>query len=613
MNRPKALSIRIKILLLLTLLPLVVLGAYLTMAIDVFQEDKIAYVFEETTSISRTLALQATTNWGSLLGNVRPVLQEWMSETKFSSFSQSLLTAEGLVQWVTVAERDGDALKKIGFVAKPGMKNPEAEAEALTKSTFVSEKAKKFKRAVMIPFKDDRVLLVESIDVPPPGKPLVFLILTEGKELFEAFRTPGSTSNYLIDDQGFILMGPSEFERTYLTAQLPLNFLSQAEKVDKVSTEEVQSLSDEPTLISYAPVNFGKFFVVSTVPKKAALEAVQTLIRKSLIFFLLLICVTLVISLIASKNLTAALTALFQATQTMAQGKFDIRVAVTSGDEVGSLAQSFNKMAAEVSRLMSENSEKARMESELRTAQTVQETLFPPVSARIGDLSVFGYYEPASECGGDWWHYNWVDEKVFLWIGDATGHGAPAALITSAAKSASTVIENLKVDPATALDLLNRSIFDVSQGKIMMTFFLACYDPKTHQLTYSNASHESPYLIRRGQNPPKKKDLVPLNEVNNPRLGQSRETKYSQTTIALMPGDRILFYTDGIPDITNPADVAWGEREFLKAVLKSNIDYPTVSEAVTRLSASFSEHRQNAALHDDITFFMVELHGGGEG
>src|SRR6478735_4425075 len=106
MNRPKSLSLRIKFLLLLTLLPLVVLGAYLALAIDVFQEDKIAYVFEETTSISRTLALQATTNWTSTLSNVRPILQEWTAERKFSNFSQSLLTAEGLVQWVTVAERD---------------------------------------------------------------------------------------------------------------------------------------------------------------------------------------------------------------------------------------------------------------------------------------------------------------------------------------------------------------------------------------------------------------------------------------------------------------------------------------------------------------------------
>ena len=611
MNQPRSLSLRVKFLLLLTLLPLLVLGSYLALAIDVFQSDKIAYVFEETTSISRTLALQTTSNWSAILATVKPILQDWTSTKSFSAVSQSLLTADGPVHWVGVFEKNDNALKKLAVISREGSHNADAEADVLEKTQFVVDRVGKAKRSVVIPFKDERVLLIETVDQPEPGKPLVFLILSEDKELFEVFRAPGSTSNYLVDDQGLILMGPSESERTYLTAKMPLNFLAQNEKTKQSGTEEVQDQDNESLLISFSPVNYGTFFVVSTVPKKVALEAVQTLLRKSLIFFALLICVTLVISLIASKNMTAALTQLFQATQAVAQGKFDIRVKVNGGDEVGSLAQSFNKMAAEVSRLMSETAEKSRMESELKTAQTVQETLFPPVSAKIGDLSVFGYYEPASECGGDWWHYNWVDNKVFLWIGDATGHGAPAALITSAAKSASTVIENLKVDPATALDLLNRSIYDVSQGKIMMTFFLACYDPESHQLTYANASHESPYLIRRGMQPPKKKDLIPLNEVNNPRLGQNRETKYQQTTVSLMPGDRILFYTDGIPDIQNENKEAWGEREFIKAVLKSNEDYPPVSEAVTRLTTSFTSHRKSAALLDDITFFMVELHGAG--
>src|SRR5690606_26420846 len=88
---PRSLSLRVKFLLLLTLLPLLVLGAYLTLAIDVFQSDKVAYVFEETTSISRTLALQTTSYWNSLLSNVRPVLADFTRSGTFSSMARSLL------------------------------------------------------------------------------------------------------------------------------------------------------------------------------------------------------------------------------------------------------------------------------------------------------------------------------------------------------------------------------------------------------------------------------------------------------------------------------------------------------------------------------------------
>src|SRR5690606_35511909 len=109
-------------------------------------------------------------------------------------------------------------------------------------------------------------------------------------------------------------------------------------------------------------------------------------------------------------------------------------------DEVGGLAQGFNFMAGEVSRLMEETKEAARMEGELETVRLVQETLFPEPVKRVGDFHLAGHFEPASECGGDWWHYCKVGDKLFIWIGDATGHGAPSAMVTSAAKAAATII-----------------------------------------------------------------------------------------------------------------------------------------------------------------------------
>jgi sigma-B regulation protein RsbU (phosphoserine phosphatase) len=654
MSQSKSLSIRVKILLLLTLLPLSVLGAYLYIAIEVFQNDKIAYVFEGTTSLSRTLSLQTSTELNSILSSSRPILQDFSERQTFGTVSRSLLQVEGPVLWVAAFAKDADGkFVQRAMVSRDQAQSPSAIAgPSLSPSDVVvaasgaiagsgivpsptpppelsappTESQLKLdqilakgglldripvnQRTVTIPLKEDNILIGEYVDDPLNGRQFIFLIYAKSEDLWSAFRSPGSSENFLIDAAGKVLMGPAAVEGLGLEDRFALKFLANKESTQPAGTEVVIDPKGENFLVSFSKISFGNLAVVSAVPKKAALQAVTILIRKSIIFFAVLICVTVIVSLVASKNLTASLSQLLQATQKVAQGRFDIRVKVNGTDEVGTLGTSFNRMAAEVSRLMGETAEKARMETELRTAQTVQETLFPPVSAQISDLSVVGFYEPASECGGDWWHYNWVNGKVFLWIGDATGHGAPAALITSAAKSASTIIESLQVDPATALDLLNRSIYDISKGKIMMTFFLACYDPRTRELTYSNASHESPYLIRRHENPPKKRDLIPLNEVNNPRLGQSRETLYTQTSINLAEGDRILFYTDGIPDIQNPKKEAWGEREFIKSVLTSNQDYAPIDESVSRLTKSFQLHRHAAPLIDDITFFMIEVKSG---
>jgi PAS domain S-box-containing protein len=82
----------------------------------------------------------------------------------------------------------------------------------------------------------------------------------------------------------------------------------------------------------------------------------------------------------------------------------------------------FTLVGRDVTQLTLVTAEKTRMAMELNTARMVQERLFQSPSAKFGAASVAGYYEPANECGGDWWHYSYVDDKVYLWIGDVTGY-----------------------------------------------------------------------------------------------------------------------------------------------------------------------------------------------
>jgi sigma-B regulation protein RsbU (phosphoserine phosphatase) len=297
------------------------------------------------------------------------------------------------------------------------------------------------------------------------------------------------------------------------------------------------------------------------------------------------------------------------AAQRISSGDFTKKVLVKSNDEIGSLAESFNLMSKEVSRLLDETAEKARMAGELQTAKTVQETLFPPNLKKFDYVEIAGHYEPASECGGDWWYYTKTDSKLILCIGDATGHGAPAALITSAARSAASVLESFDLEPQQIMRLLNKAIYDVSKGKVMMTFFLAVIDLETSTLNYCNASHEPPFLVKGGIDQPKKKDLIPLMEVNNSRLGQSPTSDYDQYAMDIEPDDFLLFYTDGIADIQNPKGVALGEREFLKIILKSLTGREHPEKFIQEMNQSLSDYRRNTNLVDDVTFFCVKYQG----
>lgn len=608
--KKRGISIRYKILLLLTSLPLITLSVYLVLALRIFEDDKIAYVFDSSSNMSGTMAAQIKTQLNSVLGTTKPIFQDYLTQQKFTSISDSIFLNEYNLEAVVVfTPGQVGSYQQTALLEKvPGQTVGVLGGLQSQMATYFTE-VEATRRTVKVPFSDDRVFIFEKVSDETKTRNTIFLVIARMSEAAEMFRTALSQKMYLISQDGTVLFGPDGSPGRKLQETVTPAFLKNTSSQVAQGAETTKASNGTELLVSFSRAGFGDLTVVTTVEKEKALGAVQILIRKSLIFFGILIAATVILSLFASSGITQALTQLFSATQKVAEGDFNIRVDVKSNDEVGSLADNFNIMAAEVSRLLEQTAEKARMESELQTAKTVQETLFPETRAKIGPLAIAGYYEPASECGGDWWHYCQIGNKIFLWIGDATGHGAPAALITSAAKSASTIIERLNISPAKALELLNRSIYDVSKGRIMMTFFLASFDLETGELVYCNASHEAPFLIKKGEGPLKKKDLIPLNEVNNPRLGQARDSVYEQTSIQVEEGDSVFFYTDGIPDIQNPGKEAWGEREFLKALIAANKDYPGVNDSVDRFVVTFQGHRQGAPLVDDVTFFVVKHEG----
>lgn len=606
--KKSGISIRYKILLLLTLIPLLTLSIYLFLAVQIFENDKVAYVFDSSSNVSGAMASQVKAQLNSLLNESKPIFQDFLTNGEFTSQTNVLFTSgTSLESIVAFRMNSGTKSYEKKAIAEKTARTTDGILLGLEKMLpgFFTE-LEASGRLVKVPYHDDRLFIFEKVKGENESQNTVFMVIARLSEVAEMFRAQSSQRLFLVGSDGTVLFGPEGTPGSRLQNSFSLRFLENTNTKVAQGAETVKDSSGTDWLVSYSRAGFGDLMVVSSVEKKKALGAVEILIRKSLIFFGILIAVTAIISLLASSTLTGALTLLFDATKKVAEGDFNIRVNVKSTDEVGTLAENFNLMAAEVSRLLDATAQKARMESELQTAKTVQETLFPETEAKIGPLAIAGYYEPASECGGDWWHYCQVGRKIFLWIGDATGHGAPAALITSAAKSASTIIERLNVNPAQALELLNRSIYDVSKGRIMMTFFLASFDPETGEFTYANASHEAPFLIKKSENALKKKDLIPLNEVNNPRLGQARDTKYKQTSVTLDPEDMVFFYTDGIPDIQNGVKMTWGEREFLKAIISANKDYPSAQDSVARLAQMIQDYRQGEVLIDDVTFFVVK-------
>lgn len=441
-------------------------------------------------------------------------------------------------------------------------------------------------------------------------KHFISLAVYKATDIFEAFATPTIYKNYLISKSKFFAMKPVYVRKHQDKIKInSFDFFDTIvnQKVPE-GTAEILTEDGYPTLVSFSQVGFGDLVVASVIDKKAAFAAVDNLIFKSILFFLAAVGIAALISIIASIGLANPIAKLMAATEEIGEGNFDIEVDVQSRDEFGELGNRFKAMAQKVSSLMKATAEQARMENELEMVRVVQENLFPKPQLEYQTVKIVSHFEPASECGGDWFHYSEVNGKIYMWIGDATGHGAPAALITGAAKSASSIIEvSPEITPGQALEVLNHAIESTAHGSVLMTFFLGILDVETGVLSYSNASHEFPYVIpnKKGL---KKKDLIPLCDTTpGKRLGESVGSTYESGEYKLQSGDSIFFYTDGIIDLQNDRGEEFGERNFIKGILHAANSTAHAAGRVEAFKKYISDFRGNAVLVDDITLFWAHF------
>lgn len=607
----KGISLRYKLLAALTIIPMVGLSLFLLLAINIFENDKIAYIFDSSLSESKSRATRVSSEVSSIISLAQAVVLSYQSDTK-------TLAESGRYYFEREAKLEGFQL----YVLNPltGRYERVVDLSKSSSQALMAQQNERFaefaiqssKSGLMIDRPEgsqDKLLLGARFGEVTDPRHVIALTLFEASEVALMFNERGDYRSFLISSSGSPIFAssaksagrrdanwsPSEIWSTLASRNMP------------EGTAEVISPSQQQYLAAFSKVGVADLVVVSMVGREAALRAIDLLLKKSLLFFIAVLSMTAIIAVLASRGLTSALQGLSFATHKVAEGDFGVRVDEKSGGEIGLLATSFNRMAEEVSRLMKETAEKARMESELATAKTVQETLFPESHARIGSIEISGHYTPASECGGDWWYYCENGDKVYIWIGDATGHGAPAALLTSAARAVASVINFGPPRPVSeSLGILNQAICDTSKGKMMMTFFLACIDKSTGVMSYANASHEPPLLLHAMTEKPSRDDFVPLNAVNNPRLGEQPGCQFKETSVQLKQGDRIVFYTDGVVDVKNPEQKNYGERRFLKALSTELTESPFTNEALDAVIANLNDFRSETPLDDDVTLILCK-------
>lgn len=419
-----------------------------------------------------------------------------------------------------------------------------------------------------------------------------------------AIDSPDWVKIFVLDEKGEPVVSPNQKK-----TQLPNVPHAVIDKINANSLGE-GVVKDPSTADLYAYSYLGKkpFLVLAKAPSSIIKRPLILYFLRTLLGVIVVICLLWIISRLVSGKITRRLYQLTKIFEKFGEGDVNARSEDKSGDEIGALSNQFNKMANKIVGLLQVQSTKVRMEQELKTAQRIQEYFLPDLRQENEVFSLAGYYEPASECGGDWWFYQKIEDQLIICISDVTGHGTPSAMVTSSCRSLfAYLVENKVWEPKEIVQAMNQSIYDTVRGDLLVTMIIARFDFANHRLTYCNASHEQPLYWIKSDEIKNKNDLGVLLDIHGPRVGEEPKTQYNQSEIEIKNGSRWYFYSDGIVDMENDKGRSWGERKMLTAIQK-NSDLKFCSSFQDSFQGTIDQYRKGTHLKDDLSYLVLDVH-----
>jgi sigma-B regulation protein RsbU (phosphoserine phosphatase) len=326
------------------------------------------------------------------------------------------------------------------------------------------------------------------------------------------------------------------------------------------------------------------------------------------VFFFVVEMVSVVIGVRLTRTITAAVHGLYLGTERIRVGDFSHRIEVRGNDQLAGLGASFNRMTEDLERLVEVAKEKERLQSEIEIAREVQNQLFPrnlPVSPT---LQLAAECRPARLVSGDYYDYMTVGSRLALAIGDVAGKGISAALLMATVQS--TMRTQLRAGqalaagagnggpPLSTADLvsrLNQQLFDFTPPEKFATFFFSLYDDATGLMTYTNAGHLPPILVRRGS--------ASRLDVTGTVVGAFSFAEYTESAVRLEPGDLLACFTDGVTEPENEFGEMFGEDRLTEVILKHASCGS--EEIIAAVMDSVRDWTGSPELQDDMTLLLA--------
>ena len=231
--------------------------------------------------------------------------------------------------------------------------------------------------------------------------------------------------------------------------------------------------------------------------------------------------------------------------------------------------------AAVASERMIESQQRARaMERQLQLAADVQRRMLPRSLPRLARLDADARYIPSLELSGDFYDLIDLNENLAIIIGDVAGKGVPAALMMAAVRASLRAFADDHYHLDQIMARANKAMVRDTQTNEFATVFYGVIDPTTLRLTYCNAGHDPPLLLR----PPEgraieDRDLYEL-DVGGMAIGIDPDQAYERGMFDLEPGDVLIAYTDGVVDARTFSGQKFGRARLRAAIISYLTTHP---------------------------------------
>ncbi len=246
--------------------------------------------------------------------------------------------------------------------------------------------------------------------------------------------------------------------------------------------------------------------------------------------------------------------------------------------------------------------ERHQLERELELAQDVQKTLLPQEVPKIPGLEIAAFSRPAQL-----WGETTLISLILAtasWFGHSrrSGSWVSASLHMASIQALLLTLVPVNKSPAEVMGQLHKLFIHNIRFETFVTFFIGAFDSSTKTLTFSNAGHLPPLVLRNNKS---KKESVEMLRPTGAAIGLVEEAEFAEKTIELQKEDLLVLYTDGITEAVNLQNQEFGRERLIKLI--QQVNNAPVKQVVQEIRQGLGEFSEGKPLADDATIVICKI------